>query len=200
MISRGIVSAIFAITVLTTPSLCAQESTVRPPRSGEELAERYRQAHMRKDIQAITRLFYWGASTDKTRMLVRSFITHDVAHDILGVSVKPLDPKDLTEYTQEGVRYRMTLPATAKLVIDFQPRSERGGRVNSEQTSYFIGVRNGEYWFVTAEPSGDGSRRVRSIFLSPARHEKAAVRFADWRGTSRGCRPWTTLIIPPLGP
>jgi hypothetical protein len=84
-------------------------------------------------------------------MLVTSFITQDVAHAIKGVSVQPLQPSDLIEYTQNGVRYRMTLPATAKLVIDFQPRSANGGRYNAEQTSYFIGVRNGEYWLVTAE-------------------------------------------------
>jgi len=153
MRNRGIVSSILAASVLTAPSLCAQGSTVRPPRSAEELAERYRRALVRKDVNAITRLFYWGASTDKTRTLVTSFITQDVAHAIRSVSVKPIDAKDLTEYTQDGVRYRMTLPATAKLVIDFQPRSERGGRYNSEQTSYFIGVRNAEYWLVTAEPS-----------------------------------------------
>ena len=153
MHSRGIVSAILAAAVLTAPSSYAQGSNQRPARSAAELAERYRQAHMRKDVQAITRLFYWGASTDKTRMLVTSFINQDVAHDIRGVSVEPLDPKDLTEYTQDGVKYRVTLPATAKLVIDFQPRSVRGGRYNSEQTSYLIGARNGEYWFVTAEPS-----------------------------------------------
>jgi hypothetical protein len=147
------VPTIFAAAVLTTPSLCAQEATVRPPRSVEELAERYRLAHARKDIQTIMRLIYWGASTDKTRMSVTSFITSDVAHDIRGVTVKPLDPKDPTEYTLDAVRYRMTLPATAKLVIEFQPRSVPGGRYNSEQTSYFIGVRNGEYWLVTAEPS-----------------------------------------------
>lgn len=153
MSKRGIVSIILAASVLAAPGLCAQGSTARSPRSAEELAERYRRGHMRKDVNAITRLFYWGASTDKTRTLITSFIAQDVAHAIRGVSVRPLDPKDLTEYTQDEVRYRMTLPATAKLVIDFQPRSERGGRYNSEQTSYFIGVRNGEYWLVTAEPS-----------------------------------------------
>ena len=150
---RGVASIILIAAVLGAPSIQAQASSVRPPQSPEELAERYRQAHLRKDVEAVKRLFYWGASTEKTRTAVTSFITQDVAHAIRGVTVKPLDPKDLTEYTQDGVKYRTTLPATAKIVIDFQPRSERGGTYNSEQTSYFIGMRNGAYWFVTAEPS-----------------------------------------------
>lgn len=143
----------FVAALLTAASLQAQVPNPRPPRSADELAERYRQAHSHKDVEAIKRLFYWGASTDKTRTLVASFISQDVAHAIRGVSVKPLDPKDVTEYTQDGIRYRTTLPATAKIVIDFLPRSERGGTYKSEQTSYFIGERNGEYWLVTAEPS-----------------------------------------------
>ena len=147
-------SSVLVATVLATASVQGQSSKVPPPpRSAEELAERYRQAHTRKDVEAIKRLFYWGASTEKTRMAVTSFITQDVSHAIRGVTVKPLEPNALTEYTQEGVRYRTTLPPTAKIVIDFEPRSDRGGTYKSEQTSYFIGARNGEYWFVTAEPA-----------------------------------------------
>jgi hypothetical protein len=153
MSHREVVTIILVAGVLTTVRFQAQGSEARPPRSAQELAERYRQAHSRKDVEAIERLFYWGASTDKTRMSVASFITQDVAHAIRGVSIRPLEPKDVTEYTQDGVRYRATLPATAKIVIDFQPRSVRGGIYTSEQTSYFIGARNGEYWLVTAEPS-----------------------------------------------
>ena len=152
VMNRRLVSVILTAAVVAAPALRAQQ-IVRPPRSADELADHYRRAHARKDVHAIARLFYWGASTDKTRMLVTSFITQDVAHAIKGVRVQPLQPSDLIEYTQNGVRYRMTLPATAKLVIDFQPRSANGGRYNAEQTSYFIGVRNGEYWLVTAEPA-----------------------------------------------
>lgn len=146
-------SATVITMILRAPSLGAQAANASPPRSAEELAERYRQAHARKDVEAIKRLFYWGASTDMIRTLVTSYITHDVAHGIRGVAVRAIDSTDLTEYTQHGIRYRMTLPATAKLVVDFQPRTEGGRKINSEQTSYFIGVRNGEYWLVTAEPA-----------------------------------------------
>lgn len=153
MINRNVVSATLLITTVLAANLGAQSATAPPPKSAEELAERYRDAHARKDVDAIKRLFYWGAATDKSRMLVTSFITQDVSHAIRGVAVKPVDPKDLTEYTQDGITYRLTLPATAKLVIDFQPRTEGGRKINSEQTSYFIGMRNDEYWLVTAEPS-----------------------------------------------
>ena len=151
--NRTTLSATFVVTILLAPSLGAQAPSASPPRSAEQLAERYRQAHTRKGVEAIKRLFYWGASTDKDRMLVTSFITQDVSHAIRGADVKAVDSSDVTEYTQNGIRYRMTLPATAKLVVDFLPRTVRGGRYNSEQTAYFIGVRNGEYWLVVAEPS-----------------------------------------------
>lgn len=153
LINRITFSATFVMMVLLAPSVYAQQGGASPPRSVEELAERYRRAHAVRDIEAIKRLFYWGASTDRNRTLVASFIAQDVAHAISGVSVKPVGPNDLTEYTQNGIRYRTTLPATAKLVVDFRPRTEGGVKYNAEQTSYFIGTRNGEYWLVTAEPS-----------------------------------------------
>lgn len=152
MSRRIALSILFAASTLVAPRLRGQVIDTTPPRSAEGLAERYRQAHARKDVTAITRLFYWGASTDKTRALVMSFITHDIANGIRGVAVKPLDPKEITQYTQDGVTYRMTLTPMAKLVIDFSPRTEDGRTYNSEQTDYFIGVRNGEYWLVSAEP------------------------------------------------
>jgi len=123
-----------------------------PPRSQQQLAERYRRAHAEHNVEAIKRLVYWGASTERTRTLVSSFIEHDVTNALLRVSVVGLDPSDRVEYTQDGVTYRMTLPPTAKLRLDFVPRSAHGGTYKSEQTSYFIGARNGEYWLVTAEP------------------------------------------------
>jgi len=44
------------------------------------------------------------------------------------VTVKPLGPHELTQYTQDGVAYRIPLQPTAKLVIEFL------------------------HWLVTAEP------------------------------------------------
>lgn len=152
MSNRAILSAVL-LSFLAAPSACAQRTALSPPHSVEELADRYRTAHSRKDVEAIRQLFYWGASTQETRMAVTSFINSDVAHAIQAVTVKPPTPTDPTEYEKDGVKYRMTLPAIAKLVIDFQPRSVRGGTYKSEQTGYLIGVRNGEYWLVTSEPS-----------------------------------------------
>jgi hypothetical protein len=119
-------SILFAAGTFAAPGLRGQTIDTTPPRSAEALAERYRNAHARKDAKAITHLFYWGASTGRTHTLVTSFIAHDVANAIRGVAVKPPGPKELTEYTQDGVRYRITLTPTAKLVIDFLPRTERG--------------------------------------------------------------------------
>jgi hypothetical protein len=133
--------------------IAAQTPTAGAPRSAAELAARYRQAHAKKDLDGISRLFYRGASTARNRELVTSFITHDVAHAIRGVSVKPVDSTDMTTYTQNGVSYRTTLAPVAKLVIDFLPREEDGRKYSSEQTTYFIGMRHGEYWLLTAEPA-----------------------------------------------
>jgi hypothetical protein len=143
-----------ALTLAALPLIArAQTDSAAPPRSAAELAERYRRAHARRDVAAIGRLFYWGASTPQTHTLVSSFIAQDVSNAVRGVSVIALDSSDRTSYVQNGVSYRMTLQPTAKLRIDFVPRTANGGRYNSEQTTYFIGVRNGEYWLVTAEPA-----------------------------------------------
>jgi hypothetical protein len=131
----------------------AEASPSSSAKSAEELARRYRSAHAARNVEAVKRLFYWGASTAASRELVSTFITQDVAHDIKTVSVVPLEPTDVTQYTQGGVVYRMTLAPTAKLRIDFVPRRANGGQYNSEQTTYFIGERSGEYWLLTAEPA-----------------------------------------------
>lgn len=83
--------------------IAAQTESARTPRSARELAQRYGSAHARKDVAAIQRLFFWGGATAQTRTLVRSFIEQDVAHAIRGVSAKPLDANQATDYTQGGV-------------------------------------------------------------------------------------------------
>lgn len=148
--------------LVIAPSIArSQEDSAAPPHSAQGLADRYRQAHARKDVEAIERLFYWGSADERTRKAVASFIAHDVANPIRGVSVAPLVAGDRTEYTMGGIVYRMTLPPRAKLVIDFRPHKEGRLTYNAEQTSYFIGARNGQYWLVTAEPA-DSAHLKRS--------------------------------------
>ena len=134
-------------------SVIAQAEAIAPPRSVEELAERFRRAQEKHDVEALQRLFYWGASDSGTRTAVSAMISQDASHAARKVFVSPLGTNELTEYTKGGVVYRMTLPPTAKLTIDFVPRDAHGGHYNSEQTTYFIGVRDGGYWLVTAEPA-----------------------------------------------
>lgn len=159
----------FGVAMVAPTLLRAQAGSDSPPRSAEALAERYRQAHASKDVEAIKRLFYWGSATDQTRTAVASYIAHDVAHPIRGVSVRALEASDRLEYTIDGVVYRMTLRPTSKLVIDFLPRKEGRLTYNSEQTSYFIGARNEEYWLATAEPADSTLPRRSSPRVSPPR-------------------------------
>lgn len=143
-----------ALVLATIPaSVTAQAEAIAPPRSAEELAERFRRAQEKHDVEAIQRLFYWGASDAGTRAAVSAMISQDASHAARKVFVTSLGTNELTEYTKGGVVYRTTLPPTAKLTIDFVPRDAHGGHYTSEQTSYFIGVRDGAYWLVTAEPA-----------------------------------------------
>jgi hypothetical protein len=82
-----------------------------PPRSPEQLADRYRRAHAAHNVQAIKGLFYWGASTDRTRTLVGSFIEQDVSNAVRQVSVVGLDSSDRFRYTQDGVAFRTSSTA-----------------------------------------------------------------------------------------
>ena len=152
--TRHLWKARIALVVVAIPvSLAAQAKAIAPPRSAEELAERFRRAQEKHDAEAIQRLFYWGASDSATRTAVSAMISQDASHAARKVFVTPLGTNERTEYTKGGVVYRMTLPPTAKLTIDFIPRDAHGGHYNSEQTTYFIGVRDGAYWLVTAEPA-----------------------------------------------
>jgi hypothetical protein len=143
-----------AITLACSPlAAFAQADTSAPPRSAEALAAHYRRAHAARDVDAIKRLFYWGASTARSRELVSSFIAQDVSHETRSITIIPLEASDVTQYTQDGIAYRMTLTPTSKLRIDFVPRAANGGHYSSEQTIYFVGVRDGVYWLITAEPT-----------------------------------------------
>ncbi|MGE5101130.1 MAG: hypothetical protein ACM3SX_14180 [Deltaproteobacteria bacterium] len=153
-VTKHLWKAGIALVVAAIPaSLTAQAKAIVPPRSAEELAARFRRAQEKHDAEAIQRLFYWGASDSGTRTAVSAMISQDVSHAARRVFVAPLGANEQTEYTKGGVVYRMTLPPTAKLTIDFIPRDAHGGHYNSEQTTYFIGVRDGAYWLVTAEPA-----------------------------------------------
>jgi hypothetical protein len=142
-----------AVVLMAIPACArAQTEPTAPPRSVEELAERFRQAQKQDDAEAMRRLVYWGASDSGTKTAVGAMLSQDASHPARKVFVRPLGTNERTEYSKGGVLYRMTLPPIAKLTIDFLPRDARGGHYNAEQTTYFIGVRDGVYWLVTAEP------------------------------------------------
>ncbi|HEV7594148.1 MAG TPA: hypothetical protein VGO33_04045 [Gemmatimonadaceae bacterium] len=146
----------FLIAAHMLPALgvtASQAQSARPASSTRELAQRYQSAHAKKNVAAIQRLFFWGSATAQTRASVKSFIEHDVAQAIRGVSVKPLDAKQATDYTQGGVRYQMTLAPVARMDIEFVPRSVGNTKYKSEHTSYFVGVRGKSYYLITAEPA-----------------------------------------------
>jgi hypothetical protein len=149
---RGI--AVCILTLAVVPAFVAAQIPSPAPRSTTELATLYREAHDRHDSAAVLTLFYWGKSTRATHSMIASFIGHDLAIAIRTVSIAPLDSGDITRYTAAGVTYEMTLPAVAKLRIDFLPRadSSRRGRYTSEQTTYFIGTEGGRFWLITAQP------------------------------------------------
>lgn len=128
----------------------AQTPDTAPPRSAEALVARYRTALQLHDTAGIERLFYWGRATAEARRSVHTAIGRDFAHVARSVSVEPMDPLPLTEFTRDGVTYHMTLPPIARLVVDFEPPP--GGHVTRDQTVYYIGTRAGAYYLITSEP------------------------------------------------
>jgi hypothetical protein len=142
-----------AMAVATSGIAKGQATPTQAPQSADELARLYQKAHTEKDVAAIERLFFWGHATQETREQVLGFIKRDIANAIRVVSVKPVAANDPTTYMQRGVKYQMTLKPVSRLEIEFAPRTVNGTQFNGERTSYAVGVRDGAYYFVTAEPA-----------------------------------------------
>jgi hypothetical protein len=146
-------AAPLAISVAASGIARGQATPSQAPQSADELARRYQKAHAEKDVAAIERLFFWGNATPETRTQVSGTIERDIANTIRAVSIKPAAANDPTTYTQRGVKYQMTLKPVSRLEIEFAPRTVNGTQFNGERTSYSVGVRDGGYYLVTAEPA-----------------------------------------------
>ena len=68
-------------------------------------------------------------------------------------SIKFIDPKPngLTEIVRDGMTYRLNLPVTKRLEIQFEPKGNQNFKATS--TSRFnVGEKNGKLYFVQLAP------------------------------------------------
>ena len=68
------------------------------------------------------------------------------------ISLQPLAANETLEYTQHGVTYRPTLRSIGRVQVEFLPQP--GTDQQQRSTTYLVGVKDGVYFLLTAEPQG----------------------------------------------
>ena len=128
----------------------AAPDSSRPPHTTDQLIQQFRTAHQKHSGPDIARLVFWGGASQDLRRSTERHIADDFPMRIARVTVQPLAPDERLEYTRDGVTYRPTLRPVGRLTVEFVPGGGAAGGVTA--TSYLVGVKDGVYCLLSAEP------------------------------------------------
>ena len=119
--------------------------------SESEFIQAYRQAHDRRDLQAMMKLYCWDRVTPEIRKLTEKHAKEDFDEKIGSIKIISEHPKErLTQYIRNGVTYGLNLPAVKELVVE-TPAPSAG-------SSYYpVGIKDGRYCIVLAAPVAPGT-------------------------------------------
>jgi hypothetical protein len=122
----------------------------RAPHTADQLIQQFRASHQKHSRPDIERLVFWGGAAQELRRSTERHIADDFPLTIARVTIRPLATDERLEYTKDGVTYRPTLRPVGRLTVEFVAGSGAAGGVTS--TTYLVGVSDGVYFIVSAEP------------------------------------------------
>ena len=128
----------------------AAPDSSRAPHTTDQLIQQFRTAHQKRSIPDVARLVFWGGASQDLRRSTERHIADDFPMRIARVTVRPLAPDERLEYTRDGVTYRPTLRPVGRLTVEFVPGVGTAGGVTA--TSYLVGLKDGVYYLLSAEP------------------------------------------------
>ncbi len=128
----------------------AASDTSHTPRTADQLIQRFRVAHQKHCVPEISRLIYWGGAANGLRLSTERHIADDFPMAIARVTIEPLAAGEMLQYTKDGVTYRPTLRPIGRMKVEFLRGRDASGGVTA--TSYLMGVKDGAYYLLSAEP------------------------------------------------
>jgi hypothetical protein len=147
----GILRLVFAVVAGALLVGCAktQSSPTAAQPSQTELIEAFRQAHDRRNVQAMLNLFCWDGVTPELRKLTEDSVKTSFEDKIVSIKMTSEHPKGrMNEYIRNGMTYGFNLPVVMELVVD-SPSLPNSG---SSSDYYPVGIRNGKYLIALMAP------------------------------------------------
>jgi len=117
-------------------------------RSAQQLMDLFKQAHEKRDMEAIRRLVYWEGVDAKTREIVESGISGDFGLPVKRTFMEKLSEDEKLQYTMGGVTYQPNLNPIGRMRVEFAPPPE--GQATTQTSGYLIGVKDGKHYIATA--------------------------------------------------
>jgi len=115
-------------------------------KKGEALVERYRAAHMARDVEALKALVYWEGASDRTREIIEQRLIRHLNLEIKIIEFRPLTGEDKFE----NLGYRPNLEPVCWLAMFFEPPD---GDSRFFSKSFIVGKKDGKYLITVAEPA-----------------------------------------------
>ncbi len=145
-----------------------QAADAQPSQS--ELIGGYRQAHDRRDLQAMLKLFCWDGVTPELRQITEDGVKEMFDEKILSIKITDEHPKGRTnQYIRNGVTYGLNLPVVKELVLQTPSSSPN----DTPMSSYYpVGIKDGHYVIALMAPAPNA--RATSPEASPAPRSESA--------------------------
>jgi hypothetical protein len=112
--------------------------------------ELFRQAHEKRDVEAVYRLVYSEGVDAKTRESFTNGVSADFGLPVKRIFIEQLAEDEKLEYTLSGVTYRPNLKPIGRMRVEFAAPPD--GQPAVQTSGYLIGVKDGSHFVVTATP------------------------------------------------
>jgi hypothetical protein len=117
----------------------------------DEFISTFRQAHERKDIDAISALVYWKNVAPDRKELQLQNISSKFPSTIASIEI--IEPGNKSrEFKKQGKVYRPNLKVVKVLSIKYEPQKPIVGQVSFSESTYPLGELNGKYVIALAVP------------------------------------------------
>lgn len=152
--SRRTFASTLALFLLLASCTGAQARASAAGPSEAELINAYRQAHGRRDLQAMMKLYCWDRVTPEIRKMTEEHAKEEFDEKIGKITMTSEHPKErLTQYIRNGVTYGLNLEPAKELVVETpMPNSPPGSMY------YPVGIEDGRYCIAVAAPVPKGAR------------------------------------------
>jgi hypothetical protein len=175
-ISQQICCSLMATTVVVLTcaiTQSAQAANAEPSES--ELIDAYRQAHDRRDLQAMLQLFCWDGVTPEVRKVTENGVKEMFEDKLLSVKMTTEHPKGrMNRYIKNGVTYGLNLPVLKELVVEtpFLPKA------TPERSYYPVGLKEGHYLISLMAPVPNTATQTPTNSAGPTSHATESAKTA----------------------